>query len=65
MASRNDVTGDKIQTKGVLSKKGEANWETIFGKKTKKVIVDDAHNLVISDDEDTDAKRLTDAYPGL
>lgn len=33
MASRNDVTGDKIQTKGVLSKEGEANWDTIFGKK--------------------------------
>lgn len=31
--SRNDITGDKIQTKGVLSKEGEANWDTIFGKK--------------------------------
>ena len=65
MASKNDITGDKIQTKGMLSKEGEANWDLIFGKKTKKVIVDDVHNLIISDDEDIDSKRLTDAFPGL
>lgn len=34
MASRNDITGDKIQTKGTLSKEGEANWDLIFGKKS-------------------------------
>lgn len=33
MASRNDVTGDLIKTKGVLSKQGEDNWDRIFGKK--------------------------------
>ena len=35
MASRNDVTGDKIQTKGVFSKEAEDNFDLIFGKKTK------------------------------
>lgn len=33
MASYNDVTGDKIETRGVLSKKGEEAFEQIFGKK--------------------------------
>lgn len=33
MTSRNDVTGDKIQTKGTLSKEGRDNWDRIFGKK--------------------------------
>jgi hypothetical protein len=33
MSSRNDITGDKIQTKGILSKEGENNWDKIFGKK--------------------------------
>jgi|LakMenEpi03Aug12_release.lakeMendotaPanAssembly.Ray.scaffolds.fasta_scaffold333167_2 hypothetical protein len=32
MASRNDVTGDKIQTKGMLSKQGEDNFDAIFRK---------------------------------
>lgn len=31
MASKNDVTGDSIRTKGP-SKKYEDNWEKIFGK---------------------------------
>jgi hypothetical protein len=35
MARRNDVTGDKIQTKGVFSKEAEDNFDLIFGKKTK------------------------------
>lgn len=33
MASRNDITGDKIRTKGVLSKQGEDNFDAIFRKK--------------------------------
>jgi hypothetical protein len=37
MASRNDVTGDKIQTKGMLSKEGEANWDLIFKKKKSRI----------------------------
>ena len=31
--SRNNITGDKIQTKGILSKEGEENFDRIFGKK--------------------------------
>lgn len=33
MATTNSVTGDLIETKGLLSKKGEDNFERIFGKK--------------------------------
>jgi hypothetical protein len=33
--SRNDITGDKIRTKGILSEKGRDSYERIFGKKTK------------------------------
>ena len=40
MASRNDVTGDKIQTKGVFSKEAEDNFDLIFGKKTKDPLCD-------------------------
>ena len=34
MASRNDITGDKIQSK-TLSKEGRDNWDKIFGKNKK------------------------------
>jgi hypothetical protein len=37
MASRNDITGDKIRTKGVLSKQGEDNFDAIFRKKKDPV----------------------------
>ena len=37
MVSRNDITNDKIQTKGVLSKEGEENFERIFGKKKSRI----------------------------
>jgi hypothetical protein len=36
MVSKNDITGDKIQSK-TLSKQGRDNWDNIFGKKDKKV----------------------------
>jgi hypothetical protein len=36
MVARNDITGDKIQTKGVLSKKGEEAFDRIFGVKQKE-----------------------------
>jgi len=63
MASKNNITGDRLINK-TLTKEGEENWDKIFGK--KKLRVDDAHNLLIEeDDDDTDAKRLTDAFPGL
>jgi hypothetical protein len=35
MVARNDITGDKIQTRDKLSKEGEENFETIFGVKKK------------------------------
>jgi hypothetical protein len=63
MASKNNITGDRLINK-TLTKEGEENWDKIFGK--KKLRVDDAHNLLIEEDiNDTDAKRLTDAFPGL
>ena len=34
MVSRNDITGDAIQSK-TLSKQGRDNWDNIFGKKKK------------------------------
>lgn len=33
MVARNDITGDKIQTRDVLSKEGEEAFDRIFGKK--------------------------------
>ena len=35
MAARNDITGDKIQTRDVLSKEGEEAFDRIFGVKKK------------------------------
>ncbi len=35
MVARNNITGDKIQSKGVLTKQGEDNWDLIFDKKKK------------------------------
>lgn len=34
MASKNDITGDAIQTKGVLSDQGRKNWDNIFKKQS-------------------------------
>jgi hypothetical protein len=39
MASRNDITGDKIETRGLLSKEGEEAFERIFGVKKKEKYV--------------------------
>jgi len=36
MVSKNDITGDKIQSK-TLSKQGRDNFDNIFRKKDKKV----------------------------
>lgn len=35
MVARNDITGDKIQTRDKLSKEGEDNFDKIFGQKKK------------------------------
>jgi hypothetical protein len=36
MASYNDITGDKIQTRVGLSEQGQANWDSIFPPKKKE-----------------------------
>ena len=45
--SRNEITGDKIQTKGILSKEAEDNWDRIFSKKIKeqKLSLDDMKEM--------------------
>ena len=35
MVARNDITGDKIQTRDKLSEQGEQNFDKIFGVKKK------------------------------
>ena len=35
--NRNDITGDKIRTKGVLSKEAEDRFDAIFRKKPEEV----------------------------
>ena len=35
MVARNDITGDKIQTRDKLTKEGEDNFDKIFGQKKK------------------------------
>lgn len=39
MVARNDITGDKIQTRDVLSEAGSANWDIIFPPKKKEQYV--------------------------
>jgi hypothetical protein len=41
MSSYNDITGDKIATKGMLTKEGEEAFERIFGVKKKKAYSED------------------------
>lgn len=41
MVARNSITGDKIQSKGILTKQGEDNWDLIFGKKTRPVFTEE------------------------
>tara|TARA_B100000497_G_C7265438_1_gene187044 strand:- start:171 stop:362 length:192 start_codon:yes stop_codon:yes gene_type:complete len=36
MVSKNDITGDSIQSKHTSQKKYSDNWEKIFGKKENK-----------------------------
>ncbi len=35
MATKNDITGDSIKSKG-LSQQGRDNWDRIFGKKNQR-----------------------------
>ena len=60
MVSRNDITNDKIQTKGVLSKEGEDNWERIFGKRIKeqKLSSEDLQSLKDVTDVTTETRNV-------
>ena len=74
MASKNDITGDKIQTKGTLSKEGEKNFDRIFRKKSRIDTVgqngNDGLHYEYELDKSTgevvkiDVKKLTDAFNG-
>lgn len=50
MATKNDVTGDTIQTR-TLSKQGRDNWDNIFGKKDSKER---------QQDDGVDSKQISD-----
>lgn len=65
MSSKNDITGDKIQTKSILSKEAEEQWDIIFGKK-KQSNIDYEYELDKSTGEvvKVDVKKLTDAFNG-
>lgn len=62
MVSKNDITGDNIQTKGILSKEGEENFDRIFRKKKElnEYELDKSTGEVVK----VDSKRLTDAHQG-
>ena len=45
MSNRNDVTGDKIVTKGILSKEGEENFDRIFRKEPVKLTQEEANSI--------------------
>lgn len=44
MATKNDVTGDSIQTK-VNSDSYRDNWERIFGKKKEESVAEKQHTV--------------------
>lgn len=50
--SKNEITGDNIRTKGILSPQGEENWDRIFGKKKKQELNEYPENGVITEDEE-------------
>lgn len=51
MVTKNDITGDSIQSK-TLSKQGRDNWDNIFGKKNQKVKQKSMTELNWDGDED-------------
>lgn len=51
LVTKNDVTGDSIQSKA-LSKQGRDNWDNIFGKKNQKVKQKSMTELNWDGDED-------------
>jgi hypothetical protein len=56
MVARNDITGDKIQTREGLSKQGEENFDRIFGVKKKTQYIPPA----LPDWGDEEAERRMD-----
>ena len=44
MTSKNDITGDSIQSRHSGQKKYADNWEKIFGKKEKEPVVKEPQN---------------------
>lgn len=63
MSNRNDITGDKIQTKGILSKEGEDNFDRIFRKK-KEILPEYELDKSTGEIVKVDVKKLTDAFNG-
>jgi len=61
MATKNDITGDRLINKR-LSKEGEDNWDKIFKKKKElpEYELDKSTGEVVK----VDSKRLTDAHNG-
>jgi hypothetical protein len=52
MAATNDITGDAIQSRGLLSKEGEAAFDRIFGVKERKKYIPPALPLNEYPDQD-------------
>tara|TARA_A200000159_G_C7268325_1_gene316092 strand:+ start:337 stop:570 length:234 start_codon:yes stop_codon:yes gene_type:complete len=63
MATKNDITGDSIKSKG-LSKQGRDNWDKIFGKKedikVRKTTPDHGSTKVHKDKSKYDRKSYKD-----
>lgn len=57
MAAKNDITGDLIKTRGMLSKKGEDAFDQIFGKRDVRGRKIDL-NEYPEDDDSWDEARL-------
>ena len=62
--SRNNITGDKIQTKGILSKEGEENFDRIFRKKTEDPIKKDFPHNILKDTNEP-IKLTQEEWAGL
>ena len=56
LVTKNDVTGDNIQSKA-LSKQGRDNWDNIFGKKNQKVKQKSMTGLNWDGDEDGEENK--------
>lgn len=51
MATRNNITGDRMVTK-TTSEEYRNNWDAIFGKKKEAVKEDEEDNPLTSEDEE-------------